>query len=106
MSKTKSSTAIDNEKKKTLNLFNALVTVFQYFFSIFYNKMTKTQIKKTKNSLYKKDISFVNIYNGLENENILPEKIPLNTPFVEKKETIIPTTLYSSVDLLRHYRLT
>ena len=105
MSKTKSSTAIDNEKKKTLNLFNALVTVFQYFFSIFYNKMTKTQIKKTKNSLYKKDIAFVNIYNGLENENILPEKIPLNT-FVEKKETIIPTTLYSSIDLLRHYRLT
>ena len=105
MSKTKSSTAIDNEKKKTLNLFNALVTVFQYFFSIFYNKMTKTQIKKTKNSLYKKNIAFVNIYNGLENENILPEKIPLNT-FVEKKETIIPTTLYSSIDLLRHYRLT
>ena len=68
--------------------------------------MTKTLIKKTKISLYKKDIAFVNIYNGLENENILPGKIPVNTPFVEKKETIIPTTLYSSIDLLRHYRLT
>ena len=45
--------------------------------------------------MYKKDIVFVNIYNGLENETFLPEKLPLNTPFVEKKENIIRTMLYS-----------
>ena len=38
---------------------------------------------------------FVNIYNGLENKNILTEKIPFNTPFVERGEDIIRMTLYS-----------
>ena len=78
MSNKKSSTAIHNEKKKVMNLFNALATDLKSFF----NKRTN---KKAKKLLYKKDIVFVNIYNGLENKNILPEKIPLNTPFVEKK---------------------
>ena len=59
------------------------------------DKITKTLIKKARNSLYKKDIVFVNIYNGLENKKLLPEKVPLNTPFVEKKQDIIRTTLYS-----------
>ena len=39
--------------------------------------------------MHKKDIIFVNIYNGLENKKVLPEKLPLNSPFVEN------TTLYS-----------
>ena len=38
---------------------------------------------------------FVNIYNGLENKKYLPEKLPLNTPFAEKKQDIICTILYS-----------
>ena len=59
------------------------------------DKITKTLIKKARNSVYKKDIVFVNIYNGLENKKLLPEKVPLNTPFVEKKQDIIRTTLYS-----------
>ena len=59
------------------------------------DKITKTLIKKARNSLYKKDIVFVNIYNGLENKKLLLEKVPLNTPFVEKKQDIIRTTLYS-----------
>ena len=40
------------------------------------------------------NIVFVNIYNGLENKNILTEKIPFNTPFVERGEDI-RMTLYS-----------
>ena len=40
---------------------------------------------------------FVNILNGLEDKKILPEKVPLNAPFVEKKKKKknIGTTLYS-----------
>ena len=45
--------------------------------------------------MYKKYIVFVNIYNDLENKKFLPEKLPLNTPFVKKKENIILLTLYS-----------
>ena len=66
--------------------------------SVFYatNKITKTLIKKAKNSIYKKDIVFVSIFNGLENKNFLPDMLPLNTPFVEKKkQDIICTTVYS-----------
>ena len=87
MSNKKSSRAIDDEKKKAINLYNALVTTSK---SIFYptDKIKKTLLKKAKKSLYKKDIVFVNIYNRLENKNILPEKIPLNTLFVEKKKTL------------------
>ena len=36
---------------------------------------------------------FVNIYNDLENKKFLPEKVPLNTPFAEKKQDI-RTILY------------
>ena len=46
----------------------------------------ETLIKKVRNSLYKKNIVFVNIYNGLEDKNFLPGKVPLNTPFAEKKK--------------------
>ena len=90
----KSSTATNDARKKATSLYNALVYDQK---SIFYttDRVTKTLIKKAKNSLYKKDIVFVNIYNGLENETFLPEKLPLNTPSVEKKENIIRTTLYS-----------
>ena len=71
-------------KKKSDELIQCISHGFKmYFFTT--DKITKTLIKKGKNSLYKKDIVFVSIYNGLENKNILPEKIPLNAPFVEKK---------------------
>ena len=94
MSNKKSLTAIDDEKKKAINLYNALVNDSK---SVFYaaDKIAKTIIKKARNSLYKKDIVVVNIYNGLENKKFLPEKVPLNTPFVEKKQNITCTTLYS-----------
>ena len=94
MSNKKSSTATDDEKEKATNLYNALVYDQK---CIFYatGRVTKTLIKKAKNSLHKKDILFVNIYNGLENKKFLPEKLPLNSPFVENKKNIIHTTLYS-----------
>ena len=64
---------------------------------VFYatDKTTKTLIKKARNSLYKKDIVFVRFYNGLENKKLLREKVPLNTPFVEEKQDITRTKLYS-----------
>ena len=57
------------------------------------DKITKTLVKKARNSLYKQDIVFVNIYNGLENKKFLLEKVPVNAPFVEKKNNNICTTL-------------
>ena len=73
MSNKKSLTANNNEKKKAINLYNALVNNSK---SIFYatDKITKTLIKKARNSLYKKDIVFVNIYNRLENKKISARK--------------------------------
>ena len=73
MSNKKSLTANNNEKKKAINLYNALVNNSK---SIFYatDKITKTLIKKARNSSYKKDIVFVNIYNGLENKKISARK--------------------------------
>ena len=41
-----------------------------------------------------KDIVLVNIYNGLEFFFFLPERLPLNKTFVEKKN-FIRTTLYT-----------
>ena len=73
--------------------------------SIFYatDKITKTLIKKARNS-YKKDIAYEIIYNGLENKNFVPEKLPLNAPFVEKKKKFVQRYI-ASMDLSRHYRL-
>ena len=97
MSNKKSSTAIDDEKKKASNLYNALGSDSK---SVFYTTdiiatLVITLVRKARNSLYRKDIVFVNIYNGLENNKILLEKVPLIAPFVEKKQNIIRTMLYS-----------
>ena len=102
MSNEKSSTAIDDEKKKATSLYNALVNDSK---SVFYatDKITKTLVRKARISLYKKDIIFVNIYNALENKKYLPEKIPLNAPFVEKKTFVCHYIVL--VGLLKHYRL-
>ena len=54
MSNEKSSTAIDDKKKKATNLYNALVNDST-------DKRTKTLVRKARNSLYKKDIIFVTI---------------------------------------------
>ena len=81
MSNEKSSTAIiDDEKKKATNLYNALVNDSKY---VFYatDKITKTLVRKARNSLYKKDIVLVN-------KKFLPEKVTLNAPFVKKKNSL------------------
>ena len=84
MSNDNSSTSIDDEKKKTKNLYNTVVNDPK---SVFYgtDRITKILVRKTRNSLYKKDIIFVNIYNGLENKKFLLEKVHLNAPFVKKR---------------------
>ena len=85
MSNEKSSTVIDDEKKIATNLYNALVNDSK---NVFYatDKITKTLAKKAKNSLYKKDIAFVKIYNGLE--NLLARKLELFYKDVEKKDWV------------------
>ena len=50
--------------------------------------------------MYQKDIVIINIYNKLENKDFEPERMPLNTTFVEKKNKyiyiyIVRITLYS-----------
>ena len=53
-------------------------------------------LKKARNSLYEKDNVFVNIFNELEKKDFLElETLPLSTPFVKKRQSIIGTTLYS-----------
>ena len=85
MSNEKSSTAIDDERKKATSLYNALVNDSKSAFHAT-NKITKTLVRKARISLYKKNVVFVNIYNGLANKKYLPEKIPLlNAPSVKKK---------------------
>ena len=67
MSNKKSSTVTKDEagKKKARNLYKALTNDSE---SVFYeqNKITKTLVKKARNSFYKKDTVFLNIYNNLE----------------------------------------
>ena len=76
-------------KKKATNLYNTLVNDSK---SVFYatNEITNRLVRKARNSLYKKDIVFVNIYNGLENKKFLLEKVP-----AAKKKKNIRITLYS-----------
>ena len=89
MSNKKSLTNIEDEKL----IYNALVNDSK---SVFYatNKIIKNLMKKSKSHCIK------NIYNKLENKDLEPERMPLNTKFVEKKNKyiyiyIIRTTLYS-----------
>ena len=105
MSNERSSKVIEDEKRAK-NLYNELINNSK---SVFYatNKITKTLIKIAKNSIYEKDIVFVNIFNGFENKN-LPDMLPLNTPFVgkKKKKTLFAQQYIALAGLLRHYKLT
>ena len=101
MSNKKSSTATEDEeeKKKARNLYKALTNDSK---SVFYatNKITKTLVKRARNSLNLLSLIdckyFVNIYNLLKTKDFLKlETLPLSTPFVKKRQNIISTTLYS-----------
>ena len=87
------------EEQKAKNLYKALTNDQS---SNFYttDKITRGLIRKAKTSLYPKDKVFVNIYNKISNESgkklvIVNENPPLNTPFVEKREDVDRSTLYS-----------
>ena len=87
------------EERKAKNLYKALTNDQR---SNFYTtgKITKGLIRKAKTSLYPKDKVFVNIYNKISNESgkklvVVNETPPLNTLFVEKREDVGRSTLYS-----------
>ena len=84
---------IDNKKTKTL--YNALVKDQK---SIFYatDRITNNLLNKARVSIYLKYKVFVNIYKKLGNKKIfVDEKAPLTTLFVEKKQDVDHSTLYS-----------
>ena len=87
------------DEQKVKNLFNALTNGQK---SIFYasNIIMKGLVKKARTSLYPKDKVFVKIFNELDNDSkkktsVINENLPLNTPFVEKREDVDRLTLYS-----------
>ena len=60
--------------------------------SVFYRvgNLSKTIINKAKKSVYDKDKFFVNLYEKPEDKNFHnKETVPIVTPFVEKKVTLI-----------------
>ena len=62
-------------------------------------RVLKGLTKKAKGSLYPMDKVFIKLNNEIDNNykktNIINEKPPLNTPFVEKREDVDRSTLYS-----------
>ena len=86
----------DNDKKRIQNLFSALQNDSK---SVFYlnSTITKKLLKKLDKSPYQKDRFFKEIYQKLEDKELTEtdDKIPLKTPFVEKKGDIDRSTLYS-----------
>ena len=86
----------DNDKKRIQNLFSTLQNDSK---SVFYlnTSITKKLLKKLDKSPYQKDRVFKEIYQKLEDRELAEadDKIPLKTPFVEKKGDIDRSTLYS-----------
>ena len=101
MSIEKLSIPIDYETKKATSVFYAT------------DKITKTLVRTCKQITCKQETHYtkrtftmsLNIYNGLENEKFLPEKLLLNAPFVEKSKTLFVRGYIVLVDYLKHYRL-
>ena len=86
----------DNDKKHIQNLFSTPQNDSK---SVFYlnSTITKKLLKKLDKSPYQKDRVFKGIYQKLEDKELaeVDDKIPLKTPFVEKKSDIDRSTLYS-----------
>ena len=86
----------ENDKKRIQNLFSTLQNDSK---SVFYlnSTITKKLLKKLDKSPYQKDRVFKGIYQKLEDKELSEAdgKIPLKTPFVEKKGDIDRSTLYS-----------
>ena len=88
------------EQKKAKSLYKVLQRDDE---SVFYasEKINNTLIKKAKRSNYSKDKVFLNLYKQLENSiNVIessdePPIIPTYLPFMEQKNSIHRSTLYS-----------
>ena len=85
-----------HNEKRIQNLFKALQKDSK---SVFYANTTisKKLLKKINKSTYQKDRVFNELYQKLEDKNFDKDndKIPLRTPFFEKKGDIDRSTLYS-----------
>ena len=86
----------ENDKKRIQNLFTALQNDSK---SVFYANptITKKLLKKLEKKPYQKDRVFNEIYQKLDDKdfNKTVDRIPLRTPFFEKKGDIDRSTLYS-----------
>ena len=107
MSNKKSSTVTKDEegKKKARNLYKALTNDSE---SVFYeqNKITKTLVKKARNSFYKKDTVFLNIYNNLEKKIFQSRKLCLLVLHLLKKDkTLFVQRYLVLVDFFNHYKV-
>ena len=87
---------MSDDEKRIQNLFKALQKDSK---SVFYANTTisKKLLKKINKSAYQKDHVFNEHYQKLEDKNFDKDddKIPLRTPFFEKKGDIDRSTLYS-----------
>ena len=86
----------DLEEKRVQNLFKSLQKDPE---SVLYanQSVTKQLLKKLSKSFYEKDKVFNKLYENLEDKNFDKKdyKVPLSTPFYEKKTDIDRSTLYS-----------
>ena len=86
----------DLEEKRVQNLFKSLQKDPE---SVLYGNqsVTKQLLKKLSKSFYQKDKVFNKLYENLEDKNFNKKdyKVPLSTPFYEKKTDIDRSTLYS-----------
>ena len=87
------------DEQKANNLYRTLVIDHK---SNFYatDRVNKILVKKARTFLYPKDKLFVKIYKEIDNSsskktNIINEKLPLNTSFIEKREDVDRSSLYS-----------
>ena len=90
----------ENDKKHIQNLFTALQNDSK---SVFYANptITKKLLKKLEKRLYQKDCVFNEIYQKLDDKdfNKTVDRIPLRTPFFEKKGDIDRSTLLINADI-------
>ena len=86
----------NNDEKRVQNLFKTLQKDSK---SVLYanTKLSKNLLKKLNKSTYQKDQVFNEIYQKLEDKYFDKDndKIPLRTPFFEKKGDIDRSTLHS-----------
>ena len=86
----------DVEEKRVQNLFKSLQKDPE---SVLYanQSVTKQLLKKLSKSFYQKDKVFKKLYENLEDKNFDKKdyKVPLSTPFYDKKTDIDRSMLYS-----------